>query len=491
MPSHSQTQRLMLLRLGCSIANMRKKHLHFVGIGGTAMAALARAFKAAGCRITGSEALGRPFPPISTYLQKNKIKYYSGFNSKKVGQPDEIITGNAFMSFKNSEIIYARKNHIPLRHYPHLIEKHLVKKNSVVVAGACGKSTITSMTAWLLDQSRKNPNYMVGGIPLNFGHGAQLTNSSWSVIEGDEYPAASPWDCSPKFDYYHPKYLILTSAAWDHQDIYTSQASYLRIFQNLVGNMPKHGLIVANLNGDNIKQVLKKAPCRIIFYSLGRPQTKQKNIYHINDIKRNKTRIKFSLKKDGEIISVFETSLLGRFNLENWAAVLALASELKIPIKKTKEAVKTFKGVKRRLEIKHKDKITIIDDLAHSPIKARAAIETLKENFPNNRVFVVFEPNRGSRILKNLRAYDFVFKNTFKTFIPQLTQYTNKAKFKEASGLQLAAYLKKTHRNVSFQPDQQKIINFILKNSRTGDVAAFLGSKNFDALIQALIKSFD
>ncbi|MCG2686570.1 Mur ligase domain-containing protein [Candidatus Parcubacteria bacterium] len=459
-----------------------KKHIHFIGIGGTAMASIAVAFRNAGFKITGSEAK-EIFPPMSDYLKKNKVKYYYPFNLKKVGKPDEIVIGNAHYSDENVEVKYARENKIELEHFPRLLEKYFiypanykfggVKKNSIVIAGTYGKTTITAMTAWLFESANKNPSYMLGGIPLNFNHGARLTKSIWSIAEGDEYPAASPWDYSSKFDFYHPKYLILTSAEWDHFDIFKTKKSYLDTFINLVKSMPKNGLIIAKKNGENLDKVLKYAMCKVIYYSKPTdplPQAPQDDILNYNN-------------------------LIGDLNIENWCAAITLAKELKIKLEKIKKAVKTFKGVKRRLEIRSKkNNITIIDDFAHSPSKAKESVKALVKHFPKASIFVIFEPNRGGRALKCMKNYNNIFTGIYKVFIPKLTEYKQKPGVYDVSGRELAQHLRLTHDfsrgnlSIVYQPDNKKILNNILKSAKPGDVVAFMGSRNFDGMIKELIQ---
>jgi len=326
----------------------QKKHLHFIGIGGTAMASIAVAFKRSGFKVTGSEPK-KIFPPMSDYLKKNKINYYFPFNPQKIGQPDEIVIGNAHYSDKNPEVKYARKNNIELEHFPKLLEKYLIKKNSIVISGTYGKTSTTAMVAWLFESANKNPSYMLGGLPLNFNHGAKLTKSTWSVIEGDEYPAASPWDYSPKFNFYQPKYLILTSAEWDHMDIYKTKKSYIDVFKKLVESIHRDDLIVAKDGGENLTEVLQKAKCKVIYYTKNKPQ--KKNTYWVDNVNVKKGKTRFDIFKNKKLIGNFETSLIGDFNLENWSGAIALANELKLPLKKIQAGVKSFKGVKRRIEL--------------------------------------------------------------------------------------------------------------------------------------------
>ena len=522
--------------------NKKNKHIHFIGIGGTAMASIAVAFRHAGFKITGSEP-HEIFPPMSDYLKKNKIKYYFPFDPKKIGKPNEIIVGNAHYSDENVEVKYARENNIELEHFPRLLEKYFIKKNSIVIAGTYAKTTITAMVAWLFEAAEKNPSYMLGGIPLNFNHGARLSSINfkpslkdiWSIAEGDEYPAASPWDYSSKFDFYHPKYLILSSTEWDHFDIFKTKRDYINSFINLVKSIPKDGLIVAKSGGENISGVLKKLKCKIVYYSGEKRKEKRekkiinskKDLYYIDDIKYKDGITKFSVFKNDRLVGNFETSLIGDFNLENWCAAIALANELKLDLKKIQAGVKSFIGVKRRLEIRFPThfklqthfsgglenfkptleevfektlticppvrrevgkKIIIIDDFAHSPSKARGSAQALAKYFHGSRIFVVFEPNRGGRALKCMKNYYNIFSNIYKIFIPKLSQYKKKPGVYDVSGKELAMHLKKSHKNIVYQPDNQKILKSIIKSVRSGDVVAFMGSRNFDILIKDLFR---
>jgi UDP-N-acetylmuramate: L-alanyl-gamma-D-glutamyl-meso-diaminopimelate ligase len=490
------------------------KKIHFIGIGGTAMASLAVAFKRAGFLVTGSD-LDKIFSPMSEYLEKNKIKYNINFKAENIKNPDDIVIGNAFVDNKNPEIITAKKKGLPIIHFPRLIEKYLIKKNSVVVAGTYGKTTITAMTAWILEKCKKNPNYMLGGIPIDLENGARLENNQmspkgagndfWSVVEGDEYPSAMPWDNSPKFKYYHPKFLILTSAEWDHMDVYKTKESYIEVFKKLVASVPKDGLIVAKFGGENLEEVLKNAKCRIVWYSnskisknknisakggsaSGGKALKQNNIYYIDKIKVISDKTFFSIFKGRGKIDSFETKLLGEFNLENLCAGIALANELKMPIKKIQSAVKSFSGVKRRLEIRGvKNGITIIDDFAHNPSKAKQSVLALRRHFPKSKIYIIFEPNRGGQSEKCLRGYDFVFSGANKIFIPKLSKYTPRVGVKDVSGKELAEYLKKTHSGVVYQPIAEKLVAWLKQNAKKGDVVAFLGSRNFGGVLEKVL----
>jgi len=483
-----------------------KKSIHFIGIGGKAMASIAKAFRDKGWQVTGSEK-GEVYPPMSTYLEKNKIKYYSGFDPDKVGSPDEVVIGNAYYADDQPELVYTKQNKISYQHFPKLLEKYLIKKNSIVVAGTFGKTTISAMATWVFKKAGEDPAYLTASVPINFPDGCSLggPKTNWSIVEGDEYPSASPWDFSPKFDYYHPKYLILTSAEWDHLEIFKTQQSYINAFIKLVKQVPKNGIIVANANGKNMDEVLKHAKCKVILYStnqqnnppsLGLRRTsktkkqKSKTVYHITTIQpKDKNKTEFIVYKNNKEVDTFRTSLIGDFNLENWLAVIALSRELKILLPVLQKSVASFKGVRKRLEILALiNEVTIIDDFAHSPSKAKGAMQALKKYFPHNRLWVLFAPNQGNRIKDIFKEYDYIFQDAYSVFIPALDQYSPKPGITVVDGQQLADYFQKTHKNVHHQPSDNKILTTLVKNLKPGDIVAFLSHANFHGLPQKLIE---
>lgn len=470
-----------------------EKHIHFIGIAGKAMASIAKAFRDAGWQVTGSEG-SKVYPPMSTYLKKNKIKYYCGFDANKVGHPNEIVISNAFYSDTHPELVYARENNITYQHFPKLLEKYLIKKKSIVVAGTFAKTTISAMLTWAFMNWGKKPAYLTASVPINFPDGCSLggPKTNWSIVEGDEYPSASPWDFSPKFNYYHPKYLILTSAEWDHLEIFRKEKDYVAAFDKLVKRVPTKGLIVANLDGGNIKKILTNAKSKIIYYSRKKPSSqilKQQTVYYAHDYSVKNAITKFKVSKNNQLLSEFTTQLIGEFNIENWLSVIALSNQLNIPINTIKKSIDTFKGVKKRLEIKAKIKgATIIDDYAHSPSKAREAVKAVTTNFPNSRLMLIFAPNQGNRIGDNFKAYDYIFQDAYKVYIPLLDTYKPKKNLKILTGKELTSYLKKTHKNIRYQPNDNKLIQNLSKQLKPGDIVAFLSHSNIRGMMEKLIK---
>ena len=196
-----------------------KKHIHITGICGVATSAIAIAFKKIGWKVTGSDK--GFFPPVSTELEKQLVPFYAGWHPEKVGKPDIVMIGASGTSPNNPEIIYANENNIPVYPLAEILQKYFIKKNSIVITGTWGKTTISALLSFILIQAKMDPSYFTGGLSLSHDTGA-ITDSDWSVMEGDEYQVSIS-DKRPKFTYYNPTHLLLTSVSWDHADLYPTE----------------------------------------------------------------------------------------------------------------------------------------------------------------------------------------------------------------------------------------------------------------------------
>ena len=227
------------------------------------MSALAIAFSRAGWVVTGSDA--GFYPPVSTNLKKQKIDFYAGWHVEKMtknGKPDLVVVGNVASS-TNLEWKYVQENNLEYVSYPQAIAKYFVKENSIVCAGTYGKTTTSSLLSWILSKNNFDPSYMFGGLVVNNFDSAVLSNSKWSILEGDEYKTAR-WDTSPKFTHYSPTHLLLTAVKWDHADVFPTEISYFDAFKKLAENIPQNGLAVISENAP--KDVVNKFSCKKITY---------------------------------------------------------------------------------------------------------------------------------------------------------------------------------------------------------------------------------
>ena len=313
-----------------------------------------------------------------------------------------------------------------------------------------------------------------------------MSKNTWSVLEGDEYKTAR-WDNRPKFALYSPTHLLLTSASWDHADIYPTEESYFQAFRDLITAIPDDGLIVACTDAKQIKELIntKENKTRTITYSKNESAD-----YRYYDLKQAQDGISFKIRNNDKEYAV-QAPVLGEHMAENICGSFALAKEIGVDPNIILSAIAEFKGVKRRLEKRYTNDITIYDDLAHSPTKATATLSTLRTIYPNSKIVAVFEPNTGNRKSQSAPGYANAFKNADEVIIPTLTKVkVNKDDIDppfDADALQ--NIISQTHPNALFIPEDKDLIEHIKKTTSKGDVVVFLGSHGFRGMIDSLITS--
>src|SRR3989339_1871089 len=450
------------------------KHIHFIGICGVGMGALAIMMKKKGHKVTGSDV--GFYPPISTHLQENNIEYYAGWHTEQVGTPDLVVVGNVAGS-ENPEWKLVQENKIPFVSYPELIARELVRKNSIVCAGTYGKTSTSALLAWILINAGENPAYMFGGLSQTPALASEDLGGNWSVLEGDEYKTAR-WDNSPKFAHYSPTHLLLTAVEWDHADVYPTEKSYFEAFENLVKSVPKNGVIVAS---ERTIEIVKLSNCQIVIY--GKSPTA---IYQFSNLSVQDGGLQFQINHKSKTYNL-KTNLLGSYMSDNLCAAFAMAHQIGIEPEVIIKAIESFKGIKRRLEKRFEGDITVIDDIAHSPAKAKSTLETLKTTY--GRVLAIFEPNTGNRQIESIPSYANQFSDADEVIIPRLTQIKrDPAKPEPMDGAKLAEVIGQTHTNVKYIDDDNKLISYLTNKLNPGDVIVFLGSHGFRGMIDELVK---
>lgn len=464
-------------------ANVKK--IHFIGICGVAMSALAIAFQKKGYTVSGSDA--GFYPPVSTNLEKNNIHFYPGWHTEKMcanGNPDLVIVGNVASS-SNPEWMYVKQNTIPYLSYPEAIGEFFLGKNSVVAAGTYGKTTSSALLSWIFEKAKMDPSYMFGGIAVDEFDSAQISEDrEWSILEGDEYKT-SGWDMRPKFALYSPTHLLLTSVSWDHADIYKTEQEYFDTFKKLVESVPTTGIVVGCFEGKNMEKTLSSCKAKMIIYGKNEDAD-----FCYKDVQQNQKGIQFDIIYKKEIYHI-KSPLLGEFNAENITGCFALAVTLGIDPKIVLKSIASFKGLKRRLEKRIYSPVTIIDDIAHSPAKASSTLETLRKIY-KQKIVVVFEPNTGNRKQQAIPQYKNAFQKADSVIIPKLTKLKIDPKDHELplEGNELAEVIGRSHEHVMFIEQDNEIIEFLQKNTTKGDVIVFLGSHGFRGMIDELIKMY-
>lgn len=372
---------------------MEKKHFHLIGVSGTAMGSLAGMLKAQGHRVTGSDKAF--YPPMGDELKRLEIETFEGFDASHLDPaPDCVVIGNA-TSRGNPEIEAALNRKLLCRSMPEVIRESFIRgRHSTVVAGTHGKTTTTSLAAWVMERGGLDPSFLVGGVVENFGASFKITDSKYFVIEGDEYDTAY-FDKGPKFLHYLPEIVILNNIEYDHADIYPSLDAVMKSFRLLVNLIPSEGRLVAGWDSPVVREIISKpiAPqgvwCKVDSFGIEHPDAK----WTAREIDFLPEETRFKVICEGREYAQFRTPLAGMFNVRNCLGVIAMAEALGIDRQAVADGLATFKSVKRRMQVRGEiDGITVIDDFAHHPTAIRETLRAVKQKYRDRRIVAIFEP---------------------------------------------------------------------------------------------------
>src|SRR5436190_7942479 len=375
------------------------KHIHLIGICGTAMASLAGMLAERGFCVTGSDASG--YPPMSDFLKSLGIPVLQPFAVQNLDPvPDLVVIGNA-ISRGNVELEHVLDQRIPFCSLPQLLHDEFLKgKEVLVVAGTHGKTTTTSMLSWIFEVAGMQPSFLIGGIAENFGRSFQLGSGKYFIIEGDEYDTAF-FDKGPKFLHYFPDAVILTSVEFDHADIYKDLEAVEIAFKRLVNLVLRRGKIVAFDHGETVERCISRALCPVERYGTG-----IQSDWRIADLKMKPDQTAWSVIRNGQKFADMSFALAGEYNVWNATAAVAIAGHYGIQIDVIAAALKSFKSVKRRLEVKAElNGITIIDDFAHHPTAIGGTLTALRSRYPGARIWAILEP-RSNTLRRNVLQND-------------------------------------------------------------------------------------
>ncbi len=378
--------------------------IHFIGICGAGMSAVAKLAKDLGHEISGSDE--GFYPPISDYLIENNIPCSSPYKKENIPKGVEIIVIGKHAKLtkeENEEVAEAYNTRARILSFPELLKIITDGRDNIVISGSYGKSTCTSLTAWVLESSGVDAGYFIGAAPLTPKTNAHVGKAKEFVLEGDEYPSSN-WDNTSKFLHYNAKDILVTATAHDHVNIFPTHDSYREPFIKLIEETP--GLVVICTDEASNQNIIKDQNKNFITYGISSGSWQSKNI-RFGEITT------FTLTKDSIDIAQIETSLLGKHNIQNIVGVAALLLEkgLVTP-EQFKESVKTFKGIKRRMDLLTKNNVVkAYEGFGSSYDKARAAIDAITTHYSNKELIIIFEPHTFSWRNKDaLHWYDTVFK---------------------------------------------------------------------------------
>jgi UDP-N-acetylmuramate: L-alanyl-gamma-D-glutamyl-meso-diaminopimelate ligase len=458
-----------------------QQHFHLIGICGTAMASLAGMLKERGMRVTGSDASA--YPPMSDFLASLGIPVaqpYSEANLKP--RPEVVVVGNA-ISRGNPELEYVLDERIPMRSLPQVLQENfLYAHEPIVVAGTHGKTTTTSMLAWIFEVAERRPSFLIGGIAENFGSSFGVREGRPFIIEGDEYDTAF-FDKGPKFLHYMPDSVVLTSVEYDHADIYPDLDAVKIAFKRLVNLVPRRGTIVAWDGSANVNECIARAFCNVERYGFC-----ENADWQIKDVRYEPQRTTWSIFRGGQRWADLEFALAGEYNVLNATAAAAMASAYGVARESIYSALKTFRSVKRRLEVRAEvNGITIVDDFAHHPTAIAGTLKALRTRYPSARLWAVFEPRSATLRRK-------VFENDLVCSLSMADQIVVASVFKpdaiaedqRLSPTHIVEGLLRAGKPAREFKDAEVIVNAIAPELRSGDVVAILSNGGFGGIYEKL-----
>src|SRR5260221_1064413 len=361
------------------------KSVHFTGIGGTAMASAAAAMQDKGFHVTGSDQ--NVYPPMSTFLASKQIAVMNGYDERHLAhQPDLVVIGNA-ISRGNPEAEFVLDHRLRYCSLPALLAEFFIHgKRSLIVAGTHGKTTTTSLLAWVFEHNGLNPSFLIGGIPTTLGQGARFTDSEWFIIEGDEYDTAF-FDKRSKFIHYQPEVAIVNNLEFDHADIFENLDAVKKTFSHFIRLVPRNGLLLGNGDEANLAPLLNVTHCPVKRFGLG-----DDNAVRAFNLRFGPTATEFEIPS-----FKFHINLVGELNVRNALAVVACAKHCGLSNKQIQSAFDTFKGIKRRMEVRGvAGGVTLIDDFGHHPTAIRETLKALRIKYPREKIWAVFEPRSNT-----------------------------------------------------------------------------------------------
>ena len=377
-----------------------RKHIHLIGICGTAMASLAGMLQAQGHRVTGSDTSA--YPPMSDQLAGMGIAVMEPYAETNLApRPELVVVGNA-ISRGNAELERVLDERIPFCSMAAILhDEFLVGRESLVVAGTHGKTTTTSMLAWIYEvagasDARFLPSFLIGGVAENFGTSFRVRGTKPFLLEGDEYDTAF-FDKGPKFLHYFPDAAILTHVEFDHADIYRDLAEVKTAFKRLVNLVPRRGRVVAFDGSENVTECVGKAFCGVERYGL-----REDSYWRVTRLRYEGGGMRWTLSRAGEGFAELRLPMPGEHNAMNATAAAALASGQGVPTEAIVEALGTFRSVKRRLEVRAEvNGVTVIEDFAHHPTAIRETLRALRSAYQGRRLWAVLEP-RSNTLRRNV-----------------------------------------------------------------------------------------
>lgn len=462
------------------------RHIHLSGICGTAMASLAGLLQLQGHRITGSDKAA--YPPMSDLLRSLDIPVAEPYAETNLDpRPDLVVIGNA-LSRGNPEVERILDERIPFTSMAALLHEEFLKgREPLVVAGTHGKTTTTSMLAWIYQTAARQkpelePSFLIGGVAENFGTSFQLRPTRTFIVEGDEYDTAF-FDKGPKFLHYFPDALILTHVEFDHADIYADLDTVKTAFKRLVNLVPRRGLIVAYDGSENVSECVERALCRVERYGFSEAAQ-----WRLRNLRYEGGAMRWEIWREGALWAEPAMHLAGEHNALNATAAAALAFGCGVDGEAIVAALASFKSVKRRLEVRAEiGGITVIEDFAHHPTAIRETLRALRAIYPSRRLWAILEP-RSNTLRRKVLENDLIASLQMADRVVLAGVYQQQ-RIPDAERLHpedVVQRLKEQGTRAELLDGADAIVSGIVPQLASGDVVAILSNGGFEGIYEKL-----
>ncbi len=462
------------------------RRIHLVGVAGTGMGSFAGILKAAGYEVTGSDE--NVYPPMSDMLQAWGIPAMTPYRPENLeaARPDLVIIGNVIRRV-NPEATAVRERRLPQMSFPQALgELFLKRSHSVVVAGTHGKTTTSSLMAHVLVEAGRDPSFLVGGVTQNYAGNYRVGKGPHFVVEGDEYDT-SYWDKGSKFLHYQPRTAILTSVEYDHADIFRDMAHYEATFEKFVRLVPEDGLLAVSAAYPNAVRIAREgARGKVVTYVAKEGAQAD---YVPRNISFGPEGARFEVLERGSVLGMVRMELSGLHNVENALGVIAAARGLGLSLEEIAKGLASFRGVKRRQEVRGEvGGVLVVDDFAHHPTAVRETIAAIRHRYPERRLWAIFEP-RSNTSRRNIHQEDYAqsFTGATRASLKVPERHDKVPVGEELDVNRLVEDLKARGIEADGSTDVQALVERAAREAKPGDVLLVMSNGAFGGFIDKLL----
>lgn len=465
------------------------RRIHLVGVAGTGMGSFAGMLKAAGYEVTGSDE--NVYPPMSDMLQAWKIPVLTPYKPENLdaAKPDLVIIGNVIRRV-NPEATEVRTRGLRQMSFPAALGSLFLKRShSVVVAGTHGKTTTSSIMAHVLVEAGRDPSFLVGGVTQNYAGNYRVGKGPHFVVEGDEYDT-SYWDKGSKFLHYQPRTAILTSVEFDHADIFRDLPHYEATFEKFVKLIPADGQLVVCAAYPNALRIAGLTQAKVVTYVAKEGAQAD---YTPRNVTFGPEGARFEVVERGTVLGTARMELSGAHNVENALSVIAAARGLGLSFEEIAKGLASFRGVKRRQEVRGEPKgILVIDDFAHHPTAVRETIAAIRNRYPQRRLWAIFEP-RSNTSRRNIHQEDYAhaFTGAARASLKVPERHDKVPVDEELNVPRLCEALKAQGIEADSSTDVPSLVERVAREAKRGDVLLVMSNGAFGGFIDKLLKALE